>query len=364
MAAPRPFDASYTLDHKYTLAAGRVYLTGVQALVRLPILQRQRDVAAGLNTAGFISGYRGSPLGTYDLALWQAKRHLDAHHVRFEPGVNEDLAATAVWGSQQANLHAGARHDGVFGIWYGKGPGVDRSCDALKHGNYAGTSRHGGVLVLTGDDPGAKSSSIAHQSEQALVHCGIPVLNPANVQEYLDFGVAGFALSRYSGCWIGMKCLTDTVDSSASVVVDPERVRIRLPVDFTLPEGGVHIGWTNLPLAVERRLFQGKLEAAKAFVRANELDRVALDAPRRRLGIVTAGKAYLDVRQALDELGIDAARAAELGLCIYKVAMTWPLEPVGARRFAEGLEDVLVVEEKRALVEDQLAPLPYHPAHP
>jgi indolepyruvate ferredoxin oxidoreductase len=359
MAAPRPFDAGYTLDHKYTLAAGRVYLTGVQALVRLPLLQRQRDAAAGLDTAGFISGYRGSPLGTYDLALWQAKRHLDAQRIRFEPGVNEDLAATAVWGSQQANLLPGARHDGVFAIWYGKGPGVDRSCDALKHGNYAGTSRHGGVLVLTGDDPGAKSSSIAHQSEQALVHCGIPVLNPANVQEYLDLGVAGFALSRYSGCWIGMKCLTDTVDSAASVVVDPERVRIRAPEDFTLPEGGVHIGWTNLPLAVERRLFQGKLEAAKAFVRANALDRVALDAPRRRLGIVTAGKAYLDVRQALDELGLDEARAADLGLCIYKVAMTWPLEPVGARRFAEGLEDVLVVEEKRALLEDQLARLLY-----
>ncbi len=359
MAAPRAFDTSYTLDHKYTLPAGRVYLTGVQALVRLPILQRQRDLAAGLNTAGFISGYRGSPLGTYDLALWQAKRHLDAHHVRFEPGVNEDLAATAVWGSQQANLLPGARYDGVFGIWYGKGPGVDRSCDALKHGNYAGTSRYGGVLVLTGDDPGAKSSSIAHQSEHALVHCGIPVLNPANVQEYLDLGSAGFALSRYSGCWIGMKCLTDTVDSSASVSVDPGRVRIRVPEDFAMPEGGVHIGWTNLPLAVERRLFQVKLEAAKAFVRANGLDRVALDAPRRRLGIVTAGKAYLDVRQALDELGIDPARAADLGLTIYKLAMTWPLEPVGARRFAEGLEDVLVVEEKRALVEDQLARLLY-----
>jgi indolepyruvate ferredoxin oxidoreductase len=357
MAAPRPFDAGYTLDHKYTLAAGRVYLTGVQALVRLPMLQRQRDAAAGLRTAGFISGYRGSPLGTYDLALWQAKPHLDAHQVRFEPGVNEDLAATAVWGSQQANLLAGARFDGVFGIWYGKGPGVDRSCDALKHANYAGTSRHGGVLVLTGDDPGAKSSSIAHQSEHALVHCGIPVLNPANVQEALDLGVAGFALSRYSGCWVGLKCLTDTVDSSASVVVDPERVRIRLPDDFTMPEGGVHIGWTNLPLAVERRLYQVKLEAAKAFVSANGLDRVALDAPRRRLGIVTAGKAYLDVRQALDELGIDAARAQDLGLCIYKVAMTWPLEPVGARGFAEGLEDVLVVEEKRSLVEDQLARL-------
>src|SRR3990172_12603202 len=359
MAAPRPFDASYTLDHKYTLAAGRVYLTGVQALVRLPILQRQRDVAAGLNTAGFISGYRGSPLGTYDLALWQAKRHLDAHHVRFEPGVNEDLAATAVWGSQQANLHAGARHDGVFGIWYGKGPGVDRSCDALKHGNYAGTSRHGGVLVLTGDDPGAKSSSIAHQSEQALVHCGIPVLVPSNVQEYLDFGLQGFALSRYSGCWVGMKCLTDTVDSGGSVEVSPERPRIVLPTDFERPEG-LHIGWGNLPAAVEQRLYQQRLPAAQAFARANALDRVVLDSPRRRLGIVTAGKAYLDVRQALEELGIDPERAADHGLVVYKLGMTWPLEPVGARRFCEGLEDVLVVEEKRPLVEEQLARLLYN----
>ena len=190
MSAP-PFDASYELDHRYTRERGRVFLTGVQALVRLPMLQQERDRAAGLRTAGFISGYRGSPLGTYDLALWEAREHLERHRVRFQHGVNEDLAATAVWGSQQANLLPGPRYDGVFSIWYGKGPGVDRSCDALKHGNYAGSAPRGGVLVLTGDDPGAKSSSIAHQSEQALVHCGIPVLNPANVQEYLDLGVAG-----------------------------------------------------------------------------------------------------------------------------------------------------------------------------
>jgi indolepyruvate ferredoxin oxidoreductase len=193
MAQP-PFDASYALEHRYTRTSGRVYLTGVQALVRLPLLQRERDEAAGLSTAGFISGYRGSPLGTYDMALWQAKDHLEAHGVRFEPGVNEDLAATAVWGTQQANLHPGAKYDGVFGIWYGKGPGVDRSCDALKHANYAGTAAQGGVLALCGDDPGAKSSSIAHQSEHALIHCGIPILNPSSVQEYLDLGLAGFAL--------------------------------------------------------------------------------------------------------------------------------------------------------------------------
>ncbi len=364
MAAPAQrtggFDADYELDDRYRRRSGRVYLTGVQALVRLPIMQRQRDAAAGLDTAGFVSGYRGSPLGTYDMALWQARELLEEHRVRFEPGVNEDLAATAVWGSQQAGLYEGARHDGVFGIWYGKGPGVDRSCDALKHGNHAGAAAKGGVLVLTGDDPGARSSSIAHQSEHALVHCGIPVLNPASVQEYLDFGLYGFALSRYAGCWVAMKCLTDTVDSARSVDVDPERVRVAIPADFAMPEGGLSIGWANLPLAVEQRLFQQRLPAARAFVRANGLDRVVWSPPRRRLGIVTTGKAYLDVRQALEDLGIDDARAEQLGLTLYKVAMTWPLEPEGARRFADGLDEILVVEEKRPLVEEQLAHLLYN----
>ncbi len=355
MDAPPSFDDRYALEDRYRLESGRVWSTGVQALVRLPLMQRVRDRAAGLDTAGFISGYRGSPLGTYDMALWQAKPFLDEHQIRFEPGVNEDLAATAVWGSQQANLHDGARHDGVFAIWYGKGPGVDRSCDALKHGNYAGSSPHGGVLVLAGDDPGARSSSIAHQSEQALIHCGIPVLNPSHVQDYLDLGLHGWALSRYSGCWVGFKCLTDTVDSSRSVRVGPDRVRIVRPEDFEMPEGGLNIAWANLPLAVEQRLFEQRLEAVRAYVRANGLDRTVLDAPRRRLGIVTTGKAYLDVRQALEELGIDEARRARLGLSLYKVAMTWPLEPEGLRRFASDLEQILVVEEKRPLVEEQMA---------
>jgi len=362
--SPAPFDASYELEHRYTRQRGRVFLTGVQALVRLPMLQQERDAAAGLRTAGFISGYRGSPLGTYDMALWEARELLERHHVHFEPGVNEDLAATAVWGSQQAGLLPKPRYDGVFGIWYGKGPGVDRSCDAIKHGNYAGTAPKGGVLALTGDDPGAKSSSIAHQSEQALIHCGIPILNPANVQEYLDFGLLGIALSRYSGCWVGMKCLTDTVDSGSSVSVDPDRIRIALPTDFT-PAEGLHIGWANLPLAVEERLYEKRLPAAQAFARANGIDRVLLDSPRPRLGIVTTGKATLDVRQALDELGIDAARAAEAGLVLYKVGMSWPLEPEGMRRFCAGLEDVLVVEEKRPIVEDQIARLLYNePSRP
>jgi len=359
-SAPQPlFDADYELEHRYTRQDGRVVLSGVQALVRLPMLQRQRDRAAGLHTAGFISGYRGSPLGTYDMALWQAQDLLRANDIHFEPGVNEDLAATAVWGTQQVVLQPNPKVAGVFAIWYGKGPGVDRSTDPIKHGNYLGTARHGGVLALCGDDPSAKSSSIAHQSEQALIHCGIPVLNPANVQEYLDLGLAGFALSRFSGCWVGMKCLTDTVDSAASVEVGTSRVQLVEPA-FGFPEQDHHITFNNLPLRIEAQLYQVKLPAAQAFVRANGLDRVVLDAPRPRLGIVTAGKAYLDVRQALDELGLDEARCAELGLCLYKVAMTWPLEPEGAQAFCRNLEEVLVVEEKRPLLEDQLARLLYN----
>ena len=355
-AAPATFDEGYELSHRYTRERGRVYLTGVQALVRLPLMQRQRDRAAGLHTAGFISGYRGSPLGTYDMALWQARELLEAHDVRFEPGVNEDLAATAVWGSQQAGLMPGPRTDGVFGIWYGKGPGVDRSCDALKHANYAGTAPHGGVLALAGDDPGAKSSSIAHQSEHAFIHCGIPILNPASVQEYLDLGLHGFALSRFAGTWIGFKCLTDTVDSAASVEVGPERVRIATPDDWEPPPGGLHIAWANYPLPVEQRLYQQRLPAVQAYVRANGLDRVAFGGDgKRRFGIVTTGKAYLDVRQALEDLGIDVARAGDLGLEVYKVAVSWPLEPEGIARFARGLEDLLVIEEKRPILEDQIA---------
>jgi indolepyruvate ferredoxin oxidoreductase len=354
-------DRTYALEDRYARTSGRVYLSGVQALVRLPIEQRRRDAAAGLDTAGFVSGYRGSPLGTYDLALWDAQRFLDEHRIRFEPGVNEDLAATAVWGSQQAALHPRPRYQGVFGIWYGKGPGVDRSCDALKHGNYAGASRHGGVLVLCGDDPGARSSSIAHQSEPALIHCAIPILNPASVQEYLDLGLYGFALSRFSGSWVAMKCLTDTVDSARSVEVGPERVRIVEP-EIAPPPGGLHIGWTNLPLQGEQRVYQHRLPAVQAFVRANGLDRVVLGGAggRRRLGIVTTGKATLDVRQALDDLGLDAARAAAIGLEVFQVALVWPLEPEAARRFCAGLEDVLVVEEKRPILEEQLARLLYH----
>ena len=345
---------SVSLDDKYALKEGRVYLTGVQALVRLPLLQRARDQAAGLNTAGFISGYRGSPLGGFDKALWQAKPFLEPAQIRFQPGVNEDLAATSVWGSQQVGLFDGALHDGVFAIWYGKGPGVDRSGDALKHANAAGTSKHGGVLALAGDDHACKSSTLPHQSEYAFMDASIPVLNPANIQEILDYGLYGWAMSRYSGCWIAMKTIAETVDSSASVMVSPTRAMPIAPSDFELPEDGLNIRWPDPALQQEYRLHKYKLYAALAFARANALDRIVIDSPRPRFGIITTGKSYLDVRQALEDLGIDENLARDIGLRLYKVAMSWPLEREGVRHFAEGLEEILVVEEKRAIIENQM----------
>ncbi|MCX7897260.1 MAG: indolepyruvate ferredoxin oxidoreductase family protein [Rhodocyclaceae bacterium] len=343
-----------SLDDKYTLTRGRVYLTGTQALVVLLLLQRRRDQAAGLNTAGFVSGYRGSPLGGLDLALWQAQKHLARHHVVFQPAINEDLAATAIWGSQQVNLFPGARYDGVFALWYGKGPGVDRSGDVFKHANSAGTWKYGGVLAVAGDDHAARSSTLAHQSEHAFKAAMMPVLVPANVQEYLDLGLHGWAMSRYSGCWVGFKAVADTVESSGTVEIDPDRVEIVLPQDFELPAEGLNIRWPDERLAQEARLLDYKLYAALAYCRANKLDRLVLDSPNPRLGIITAGKSYLDVRQALDDLGIDDRLAAEIGIRLYKVAMTWPLEAEGVRHFAEGLEEILVVEEKRQLIEYQL----------
>jgi indolepyruvate ferredoxin oxidoreductase len=349
-----PASVTATLDDKYTRSSGRVYLTGTQALIRLPMLQRERDLAAGLNTAGFISGYRGSPLGNLDLGLWKAQAHLAAHHITFQPGINEDLAATAVWGSQQVGLFPGAKYDGVFGLWYGKGPGVDRCGDVFRHANAAGTAPHGGVLVIAGDDHAAKSSTLPHQTEHLFKAVLMPVLYPANVQEYLDYGLHGWAMSRYSGCWVAFKALADTVETSASVSIDPLALDIVYPSDFELPPDGLNIRWPDPPLVQEARLLNYKLYAALAYCRANRLNRVVLDSPAPRLGILTAGKSYLDVRQALDELGIDEALAAEIGIRLYKVAMVWPLEPEGVRHFAEGLEEILVVEEKRQLLEYQL----------
>ncbi|MBC9878688.1 indolepyruvate ferredoxin oxidoreductase family protein [Bradyrhizobium sp. INPA01-394B] len=348
------------LDDKYRLESKRIFLSGTQALVRLPMLQRERDRLLGLNTGGFISGYRGSPLGMYDHALWRAKAHLQRHDIAFVPGLNEDLAATAVWGSQQVGLFPGAKVDGVFGIWYGKGPGVDRSVDALKHANAAGTSRNGGVLALAGDDHGCQSSTLAHQSEQVFAAALIPVINPATLQDYLDLGLYGFALSRFSGCWVGFKAISETVESSASIYSDPERIKIVQPDDFEMPPGGLNIRWPDPPLEAERRLFGPKMAAVQAFARANQLDRIVLDSTPARLGIVATGKAYLDLRQALADLGITDKDAQDLGLRIYKVALTWPLEESGARRFTEGLQDVLVVEEKRGFIEDQLMRILYN----
>jgi len=348
-----------TLDDKYTLDRGRVFVTGAQALARLPMLQRDRDVIAGLNTAGFISGYRGSPLGTYDMALWKAEKHLSAAQIKFQPGLNEDLAATAIWGTQQVGLGGRSDYDGVFGIWYGKGPGVDRSGDVFKHGNLAGTSPHGGVLVLFGDDPVAKSSTIAHQSEPGLIAAGIPVFDPASIQEYLDFGLMAFALSRYAGVWVGMKCITDIVEGSASVTVDPLAQSFVAPQDFTLPDEGVHIRHPDWALDQEKRLVQIRMPAVLAYIRANGWNRVTHAAPARRLGIVAAGKSWADLMGALDELGLDTAALDALGISIFKPAVTWPLEPQGVKDFAKGHDTLLVIEEKRPLIEDQVARILY-----
>lgn len=352
-------DRALSLDDKYThFGEGRVYLNGIQALVRLPMLQRRRDRAAGHNTAGFISGYRGSPLGGYDMALVAAEKFLAAHDVRFAPAINEDLAATAVWGTQQATLLPGPRVDGVFAMWYGKGPGVDRSVDALKHANFAGTAPLGGALALCGDDHGARSSTIAHQSDTALIHCGIPTLQPATVAELLSYGLLGFALSRFAGTWVGLKTLGDTVESGAAVDANTDLLPILLPTDVPMPEGGLNIrARAGSAVAAETRLFEYRHEAVRRFVRANQLDRLMWGAPagRLRLGIVGAGKAALDVIEGLRGLGLTEARCAELGIALFKVGMTWPLEPSAVGEFAARCDEIFVVEEKQPILEDQLA---------
>jgi len=348
-----------SLADKYTLDKGRVFLTGTQALVRLPLMQQRRDASEGYSTAGYISGYRGSPLGGYDQQLTAASKFLKEHNIHFQPGVNEDLAATACWGTQQAQLDGNGKFDGVFAVWYGKGPGVDRTGDAFRHGNLAGTSPKGGVIALMGDDHTCESSTTAHQSEFAMVDAMMPILNPAGVQELLDYGIYGWALSRYSGCWVGLKSMKDTIDATASVDVDPDRVRIRIPDDFRMPEEGIHIRFPDVPLEQEARLHNVKIEAVKAFARTNRINQVVIDSPDAKLGIATCGKSYMDVRQALQYLGIDEAEAKRLGIRVFKVGMTWPLEPTGAVAFAEGLDKIIVVEEKRALIEPQLKDVLY-----
>ncbi|MBE01685.1 indolepyruvate ferredoxin oxidoreductase family protein [Marinobacter lutaoensis] len=343
-----------SLNDVWEKDSGPVYMNGSQALARLPLLQAQLDRMNNLNTAGFISGYRGSPLGGFDKVLWKARDYLKKQHIHFLPGVNEDLGATAVWGSQQVNIFEGAKYDGVFALWYGKGPGVDRTGDVFKHANAAGTSRFGGVLAVAGDDHACKSSTLPHQSDFAFIDAGMPVLNPAGIQDMLDLGLYGWAMSRFSGCWVGFKALAENMDSSISANLDLSRIRIVTPRDFQMPEGGLNARWPDKPMEQEERLHRYKLEAAKAFCRANRLDRTVLSARQPRLGIVTTGKAYLDVIQALADLGLGEAEREAIGLTVYKVAMPWPLEPEGIYEFASGLEEILVVEEKRGLIEEQI----------
>ncbi len=347
--------ADVTLDDKYSLDTGRAFMSGVQALVKLPMLQRQRDALQGKNTAGFISGYRGSPLGGYDQALWKAKSYLKAQHIVFQPGVNEELAATALWGTQQLGFAppGSNKFDGVFGIWYGKGPGVDRCSDVFKHANMAGTTPWGGVLAVAGDDHVSKSSTAAHQSDHIFKACGTPVFFPSSVQDILDLGLHAIAMSRFSGVWSGMKTIQEIVESSASAVIDPERVNIVLP-EFEMPRGGLHIRWPDDALSQEARLFDYKWYAALAYVRANRLNYNVIEGPNDRFGLIASGKAYNDTRQALLDLGLDDATCQRVGIRLHKVSVVWPLDAQLTREFATGLQEILVVEEKRQVIEYQL----------
>ncbi len=347
--------AKVGLDDKYDLDRGRIYVTGSQAVARLAMMQHALDAANGLNTAGYITGYRGSPIGGLDLTMARAQAFLRAHSIVFQSGLNEDLAATALWGAQQAELRGEGAYDGVFGIWYGKGPGVDRSGDAFRHANHAGTSRHGGVLALMGDDHTCESSTSAHQSEFAFIDAMMPVLNPANVQEILDYGLYGVALSRFSGLWVGLKCVKDNIEQTAVIDASAGRVRPVIPSDFAMPDGGLNIRLHDTALAKEARLHEYRRPAVLAFTRANRLDRLVFHGGRApKIGIITTGKSYQDTAEALDLLGLDEVKAAEYGLRLYKVAVPWPLEPEGVFRFANGLDLIMVVEEKRALIETQV----------
>jgi indolepyruvate ferredoxin oxidoreductase len=346
-----------SLDDKYDLGQSRVFVTGYQALIRLCLMQKERDRRAGLNTAGYISGYRGSPLGGLDQQFMRAARFLQRADVRFQPGINEDLAATALWGSQQAELRGEGRFDGVFGMWYGKGPGVDRSGDVFRHANFAGTSKHGGVLALMGDDHTAESSTTAHQSEFNFVDVMIPILNPAGVQEIIDYGLYGWAMSRFTGTWVGLKCMHDTVESTAVIDGSLDRLNIVIPGpdEFRMPEGGLNIRLNDTVLGMEARLHDFKRDAMLAFVRANSLNRVITSGGRTpKIGIITVGKSYLDVRQALDELGLDEVKCNDLGLRIHKIACPWPIGRRELAEFADGLDLIIVVEEKRSLIEVQV----------
>ena len=344
-----------TLDDKYDLTKSRIFVTGFQAIVRLCLMQKERDRRAGLNTAGYVTGYRGSPLGTLDLQFIRAQRALDKYDVRFQAGINEDIAATALWGSQQAELRGEGKFDGVFGLWYGKGPGVDRTGDVFRHANFAGTSKHGGVLALMGDDHTAESSTTAHQSEYHFIDVMIPILNPAGVQEILDYGLYGWAMSRFCGSWVALKSMHETVESTAVIDGSLERVNIVMPQDFAMPEGGLNIRLRDTVLGQEARLHDYKRDAMLAFVRANKLNKYITSGGRKpKIGIITVGKSYLDVRQALDELGIDEVKCNDLGIRLYKIGCPWPISRDDLKQFADGLELIIVVEEKRSLIEVQV----------
>jgi len=363
-AASEPELRAVALDDKYDLSKQQIFLTGTQAIARMLLVQHERDRRAGLNTAGFVSGYRGSPLGGLDQQLQRAAKQLKPANIVFQPGLNEDLAATAIWGTQQAELSGEGKYDGVFSLWYGKGPGVDRTGDVFRHGNMAGTSRHGGVLCLLGDDHTAESSTNAHQTEFVLVDRMMPILNPAGVQEIMDYSLHGFALSRFASVWVGLKCVKDNIESTASVDGSVDRVSIAIPDDFVMPPGGLSIRRELDFLDQEKRLHLYKRAAILAYLRANKLNQTILSGGQTpRIGIITVGKSYLDVRQALEELGLDEVRANDLGIRLFKIACPWPLDPQELKDFAAGLDLVMVVEEKRSLIEVQLREELYGTAH-
>lgn len=342
-----------SLDDKYDATNGSVFISGTQALVRLPMTQIRRDRAGGWNTAGFISGYRGSPLGAYDMQLGREERRLKEHDIEFMPAINEDLGVSAVWGTQQVQLSPGANREGVFGIWYGKSPGVDRSGDALKHANAAGTTDKGGVLCLAGDDHTCKSSSLPHQSDQTFIASFIPMLYPSSVHEFLELGLLGIEMSRFSGLYTGFKVIADTIETTGVVDLAQEQRQFVIP-EFEKPPGGLGLRYPDPFLAQDDRLQTYKLPAVLAFARANKVDRVTVASERKQFGIIASGKAYEDTIEALRRLGIGEAERKEIGLAVYKVAMPWPLEPEGVLEFASGLSEILVVEERRDVIEGQL----------
>jgi indolepyruvate ferredoxin oxidoreductase len=358
MAMTRRAGRSVSLQDKYELGEGTAFMTGVQALVRLPIEQARRDRAAGLKTGVLVSGYPGSPLGGYDLALTQARRWLDQLDVHLVPGLNEELAAATVWGSQMTRVF-GSSYDGVTGIWYGKSPGVDRCLDIFRHANLGGGPRHSALLALAGDDPQAKSSTLPNQSEWDFIACGMPVLAPASVSELLELGLHGIALSRLTGTWAALKCVTNLCDGGAAVRVGPDRPRIVVPdlAGFQKPSSFLFLAPGSIEL--ERHLHEERFPAVLAYARANELNRVVVRGPRDRLGIAAPGKAFTDVVQALRDLGLSDARLSELGVRLLKVGLVYPLEPRAVRELADGLDEVIVVEEKRDLVESQLRGILY-----